>query len=74
VISCGVRLSVVVFAELWLTAGRPFNPGGQLHTSLRLKDGVVGLWFSAQDAQKGRPARPQRVKDRKRTLWGTLRI
>src|SRR6267143_4821250 len=26
-----------------------------------------------QDAQKVRPARPQRVKGRRRTLWGTLR-
>ena len=27
-----------------------------------------------QDAQKVRPARPQRVKARRRTLWGTLRV
>ena len=27
-----------------------------------------------QDAQKGRSARPQQVKARRRTLWGTLRV
>ena len=27
-----------------------------------------------QDAQKGRPARPQASQNRRRTLWGTLRI
>jgi len=27
-----------------------------------------------QDAQKGRPVRPQASKNRRRTLWGTLRI
>ena len=27
-----------------------------------------------QDAQKGLPARPQRVKGRRRTLWGTVRV
>ena len=27
-----------------------------------------------QGAQKGRPARPQPSRNRRRTLWGTLRI
>ena len=28
----------------------------------------------SQDVQKGLLARPQRVKTRRRTLWGTLRV
>jgi hypothetical protein len=30
--------------------------------------------FTLKDAQKGRPARPQRAKKRRRTLWGTLEL
>ena len=30
--------------------------------------------LSLQAAQKGRPARPQARQNRRRTLWGTLRI
>ena len=71
--SCSANLSETpVWSRSFDNLHAVVEPGCKnLQQSMRDQGHVEQL---PQDAQKGRPARPQRVNDRRRTLWGTLRI